>query len=97
MAVSVGSLRHVEQSHVRPDWLAGLADLYEHVAVNLGDLAAGDPGPQVEAVTVLGDDVRYLGLFVQHEQSHVGGGGLGQAQVTGSDLLTLQDRKLRVS
>ena len=93
VAVSVGPLRHVKQSHVRPDGLARLADLYEHVAVDLGDLTAGDPGRQVQPVTVLGDDVRDLGLFVQHEQSHVGRGGLGQTQVTGSDLLTLQDRR----
>ena len=75
--VSVGPLRHIKQSHVRPDWLARLADLNEHVAVHLGDLTPGDPGPQVESVTVLGDNVRDLGLFVQHEQGHVGSGGLG--------------------
>ena len=93
VSVSVGPLRHIKQSHVRPHGLARLADLYEHVAVHLGDLTAGDPGPQVEAVTVLGDNMRDLGLFVQHEQGHVGSGGLGQAQVTGRDLLTLQDRQ----
>ena len=91
--MSVGSLGYIEQSHVRPHGLARLADLYEHVAVNLRDLTTGDPRPQVESVTVLGDDVRDLGLFVQHEQSHVASCGLGQSQVTGSDLLTLQDRK----
>ena len=91
--VSVGPLGHVKQPHVGPHRLAGLADFYEHVAVHLGDLTAGDPGPQVEAVTVLGDNVRDLGLFVQHEQGHVGSGGLGQAQVTGSYLLSLQHTK----
>ena len=91
--MSVSSLGHIEQSDVGSDGLAGLADLYEHVTVHLGDLTTGDPRPQVEPVTVLGDDVRDLGLFVQHEQSHVGSRGLGQTQVTGSDLLTLHHRK----
>ena len=91
MTVSVSSLSHIEQSDVGSDGLAGLADLYEHVTVHLGDLTTGDPRPQVESVTVLGDDVRDLGLFVQHEQRHVGSGGLGQPQVTGRYLLTLQD------
>ena len=91
--VSVSPLRHVKQSHERSDRLARLTDLYEHVPVNLGDLAARDPRPQVEPVTVLGDDVGDLGLFVQHEQSHVGSGGLGQTQVTGSYLLPLQHSK----
>merc|ERR1711923_524681 len=90
--VSVSPLRHVKQSHERSDGLAGLAHLDEHISVNLRDLAARDPGPQVEPVTVLRDDVRYLGLFVQHEQSHVGSGRLGQSQVTGSYLLTLQKK-----
>ena len=93
MTVSVSSLSHIKQSDVGSDGLAGLADLYEHVPVDLGDLATGDPGPEVEPVTVLGDDVGDLGLFVQHEQSHVGSGGLGQTQVTGSYLLPLQHSK----
>ena len=93
VSVSVSSLGHIEQSDVGSDGLAGLADLYEHVSVHLGDLTARDPGPQVEPITVLGDDVRDLGLFVQHEQRHVGSGGLGQTQVAGSYLLTLQHSK----
>ena len=35
MTVSVSSLSHIKQSDVRSDGLAGLADLNEHVAVNL--------------------------------------------------------------
>ena len=89
MPVSVGSLRDVKQPDVWSDWFAGLADLNEHVPVDLGYLAPGYPRPQVEAVTVLGHDVGYLALLVQHEQSHVGSRGLGQAQVTGSDFFTL--------
>ena len=87
--VSVGPLGHVKQPHVGPHRLAGLADFYEHVAVHLGDLTPRYAGPQVEPVTVLGHDVGDLGLLVQHEQRHVGSGGLGQAQVTRRDLLAL--------
>ena len=90
LPVAVGSLRHVEQSHVGPHRLARLAHLYEHVAVDLGDLAARDAGAEVEPVAVLGHDVGDLALLVQHEQRHVRRGGLGQAQVAGSHLLTLK-------
>ena len=87
--VAVGSLRHVEQAHVGPHRLARLAHLYEHVAVDLGDLAARDAGAEVEPVAVLGHDVGDLALLVQHEQRHVRRGGLGQAKVAGSHLLSL--------
>ena len=87
--MAVGSLRHVEQSHVGPHRLTRLAHLNEHVAVDLGDLAARDAGAEVEPVAVLGHDVGDLALLVQHEQRHVRRGGLGQTQGAGRHLLSL--------
>ena len=43
----------------------------------------------MKAVTILGHDVGDLALLVEHEQCHVGSGGLSQAQVTGGDLFAL--------
>ena len=90
MPVSVGSLSDIKQPDIWSDWFAGLADLNEHVPVNLGYLASRYTRPQMEAVTVLGDNVGYLALLVQHEQCHVGSRRLGQTQVTGGYFFTLE-------
>ena len=58
--------------------------------MDLTEFAAWEAGAQVESVAVLGDDVGHLALLVQHEERHVGGGGLSQAEVAGRHLLTLQ-------
>jgi len=54
MPVSVGSLSDIKQPDIWSDWFAGLADLNEHVPMDLGYLASGYTRPQMEAVTVLG-------------------------------------------
>ena len=61
----------------------------EDKMTDLGELGPWKSGAKMESVTVLGDDVGDLALPVEHEEGHVGRGGLGQAQVTGSHLLAL--------
>ena len=118
MALPISPLCNIKQADVGSDGLAGLANLYEHVAMHLrvndgdsdqkgdyeatndnkddegnmtdlGELGPGKSGAKVESVTVLGDDVGDLALPVEHEEGHVGRGGLGKAKVTGSNLLAL--------
>ena len=61
--IFTGSLRHVKQPQIWPHWLTLLAHFNEHVPMDFGECVPRNPTSQMEAVTILRNDVLQLALL----------------------------------
>ena len=61
--IFTGFLRHVKEPQVRPHWLTLLAYFNEHVPMDFGECVPRNPTSQMEAVTILRNDVLQLALL----------------------------------
>ncbi len=93
VAVLVGALSHVEQSHKGPGRTTLLADLHEHVAVYFGEGRSRQAAAEVETVAVLRHDVLQLSTLVESEQGAVSIRRQCTSQVARCDILSLKETR----